>query len=341
MHAHTSAPPVRLVIVTDAWAPQINGVVTTLRTVIEELQHQGHEILIISPADFKTIPCPTYPEIRLALLARRRVAKAIDDFEPNAVHVATEGPLGMAARRYCIQKGRPFTTSLHTRFPEYIRLRLPFIPLRWGYAFLRWFHGPAACTMVAAPSLAQELNAHGLEHLAIWSRGVDLEVFQPRQRDLLHAQRPIFMYMGRVAVEKNLDAFLELDLPGTKYVVGDGPDLAKLKARFPTARFTGYKTGIELAHHLSCADAFVFPSRTDTFGLVLLEAMACGVPVAAFPVQGPADIIRNGENGYVNEDLRQAALGCLGVPRTACRAFALDYSWGNSARQFLANLSIT
>jgi glycosyltransferase involved in cell wall biosynthesis len=297
----------------------------------------GHEVSIVSPADFATLPCPSYPEIRLALRPGRGLRRRLDAFAPDTLHVATEGPLGVAARRYSAAFGRGFTTSLHTRFPEYLRLRAP-IPLRWSYAYLRWFHRPAARTMVATDLLKQELEARGLRHLAIWSRGVDTDLFRPRAEASLPGARPMFGYVGRVAVEKNIGAFLALDLPGSKCVIGDGPDLTRLQRAHPAVQFLGYKIGLDLARAVAAADVVVFPSKTDTFGLTIIEALACGVPVAAYPVQGPAALIRNGENGYLDEDLQAAALACLRVDRTACRASVAPYTWKNSAQQFLANL---
>ncbi|MGF1615007.1 MAG: glycosyltransferase family 4 protein [Gammaproteobacteria bacterium] len=327
----------RIAIATDAWHPQINGVVTTLSRTAAELEKLGHEVLMITPAEFRTIACPTYPEIRLALRPRRLVGRKLEALSPDAIHVATEGPIGLAARGYCMNAQQTFTTSLHTRFPEYVRLRLP-VPLSWGYRYLRWFHAPAWRTMVSVPSLREELEQRGLQDLVIWSRGVDLDVFEPRDRGFLPGKRPIFMYMGRVAVEKNVEMFLRLDLPGSQYVVGGGPDLESLQRRYPKACFTGYKVGVDLARHVASADVMVFPSKTDTFGLTILEAMACGVPVAAFPVQGPRDLIQNGYNGWTDPDLRTAALACLAVNPADCREFATRYSWAVCTEQFLSHL---
>jgi glycosyltransferase involved in cell wall biosynthesis len=330
----------RIAIATDAWHPQINGVVTTLCRTKAELEKLGHQVIMITPAELLTIACPTYPEIRLALRPRRLVTKELRRCSPDAVHVATEGPIGVATRAHCIRVHQTFTTSLHTRFPEYVRLRVP-VPLDWGYRYLRWFHAPARRTMVSVPSLRVELQKRGLRHLVIWSRGVDLSVFEPRDKHFLEGERPIFMYMGRVAAEKNVDEFLRLDLPGTKYVVGGGPDLEILTRRYRTTRFTGYKVGVDLARHVASADVVVFPSKTDTFGLTILEAMACGVPVAAYPVQGPKDLIQNGHNGYTDDDLRNAALECLKVRPRDCREFATCYSWEACTAQFLNHLSAT
>lgn len=328
----------RILIATDAWFPQVNGVVRTLSTTAGILGDLGHEVEVVAPQRFRTIPCPTYPEIRLALGAGHGVPRAIRAFDPAAVHIATEGPIGLAARRWCVARGHPFTTSYHTRFPEYLRLRAP-VPLAWSYRFMGWFHGRAARTMVATRSMEQELESRGFRHLVRWTRGVDVSLFRPRQGSVLDLPRPLFMYVGRVAVEKNVEAFLALDLPGTKVVVGDGPALTELRRRHPDTHFTGYRMGEELAACVAAADVMVFPSLTDTFGLVLLEAMASGVPVAAFPAPGPRDVVRDGVNGFVGEDLRAAALAALEVDRDACRAFAEGYSWEASTRQFLANLA--
>ena len=326
-----------IVLVTDAWYPQINGVVNTLKHTGDELMRLGHTVQVIGPNEFRSVPCPTYPEIRLALFPGRRLRAILDAARPDALHIATEGPLGLAARAWCLKHRFPFTTSFHTQFPEYLWLRTR-IPLSLSYRLMRWFHRPAQTVMVATPTLHQRLTNRGFRRLGIWSRGVDTGLFRPREKLPLDGARPIFMYMGRVAVEKNIEAFLKLDLPGTKYVVGGGPDLAMLKHKYPKARFTGFKTGEALAAHLASADVFVFPSRTDTFGLVILEALACGVPVAAFPVQGPGDIVENGVTGCLNEDLAMAALGARSLDPARCREQALRYSWATSARQFLSRL---
>jgi glycosyltransferase involved in cell wall biosynthesis len=328
----------RIAIVSDAWFPQVNGVVRTLSTVKRELETLGHEILVVSPDKFATIPCPTYPEIRLALLPGRRMAALLDDFAPEALHIATEGPLGWAARALARRRGWPFTTSFHTKFPEYVAARTG-LPASWGYRVLRLFHGAAAATMVATPSLEEELRARGFANLKRWSRGVDTELFRPRPKDFLDAPRPIYMFVGRVAVEKNIEAFLRLELAGTKYVVGDGPSIAALRQRYPAVRFTGYKEGEELASHVAAADVFVFPSLTDTFGLVLLEALASGVPVAAYPITGPRDVINGHPVGALDMDLGRAARAALGCAPETCRTYALAYSWRASAEQFLGNLA--
>ncbi|HEY7379484.1 MAG TPA: glycosyltransferase family 1 protein [Steroidobacteraceae bacterium] len=311
--------------------------VTTLMSTLATLGRLGHDTCAITPQAFRTIGCPTYPEIRLALFAGRGVARELERFAPDAVHVATEGPLGQAARAWCLRNDQPFTTSYHTQFPEYIRARFP-IPERWTYAFLRRFHGKAARMMVSTAQMRGLLEARGFRNVVTWTRGVDVEVFRPLERDALTGIRPIQLYAGRVAVEKNLEAFLGLDVPGTKYVVGGGPALEHLKARYPSVIFTGYKYGDDLARHMSSADVFVFPSRTDTFGIVLLEAMACGTPVAAFPVVGPIDVVKRNVSGCLNEDLRVAIEGALTVDREACRRYAQSFTWENATQQFLGNL---
>lgn len=328
----------KIAIVTDAWRPQTNGVVQTLSTTAQTLRAGGHDVLVIEPTQFHTFACPTYPEIRLAWLPYRRLAQQLHDFAPDCIHIATEGTLGMAARSWCMRNRFAFTTSYHTQFPEYVRARAP-IPLALTYAHLRRFHSAAARTMVATPTLQKQLETRGFRHIVRWTRGVDIELFRPSGKGLLDLPRPIFVYLGRVAVEKNIEAFLDLDLPGTKLVIGDGPERRSLQAEFPTARFVGYKFGAELAAHLAAADVFVFPSRTDTFGLVLLEALACGVPVAAYPVTGPIDVIENGTTGVLDEDLRAAALAALNLDPAHCRAFALKHTWEAATRQFVANLS--
>lgn len=328
----------RIALVSDAWLPQVNGVVRTLTTVAREAAALGHEVRPITPDHFRTLPCPTYPEIRLALLPGRTVARLIDETDPDHIHIATEGPLGIAARRHCLRRGLAFTTSFHTRFPEYVAARFG-VPVGLTYAWLRHFHAPASGVMVAAPSIRRELEARGFRNIRPWSRGVDAELFEPTARtDWPGIPRPIFLMVSRVAVEKNIAAFLELDLPGSKMVVGDGPQLAEMKRRFPTVHFMGRHEGRDLARYYASADVFVFPSLTDTFGLVLLEALASGVPVAAFPVTGPLDVIGSAPVGRLDNDLRRAALDCLAISREACRAYALTFSWRATTQQFLGNL---
>jgi len=327
----------KIVTITDAWRPQINGVVNTIARTNKQLEKLGHTAYVISPQDFRTVPLPSYPEIRLALFPGRRVHTMLDALSPDAVHIATEGPLGLAARAWCLKHHFPFTTAFHTQFPEYVWLRAR-IPLAISYRLMRWFHGPASTLMVATPTLHQRLTRWGFRNLVYWSRGVDTRLFRPRIKSYIDANRPIFLYMGRVAIEKNIEAFLKLDLPGTKYVVGSGPDLETLRRKYPTTRFTGFKSDEELAKHVAAADVFVFPSRTDTFGMVMIEALACGVPVAAYPVQGPVDVIENGVTGCLNDDLREAALAALQLDPQRCRDAAQEYTWEACTRQFLVHL---
>ncbi len=335
----------RILLATDAWEPQVNGVVRTLTRVVAEMRAMGHEVEIVSPDQFKTFPLPTYPEIKLAVGAYEPVQERFKSFEPEAIHIATEGPIGLAARRICVEWKLPFTTSYHTRFPEYVSARLP-LPLSAGYAYMRWFHKPSGRLMVATPTMRDELQRHGFRNLSAWSRGVDTQVFKPREPqepDLFAGMaRPIWLNVGRVAVEKNIEAFAALDLPGTQVIVGDGPQREELIAKYPDVVFTGAKFGAELAAHFSCADVFVFPSLTDTFGLVILEAMAAGVPVAAYPAPGPIDIIPGSGAGVlaatVEDGLREACLACLDIDRKAVRAFAERFSWRACAEEFVRNL---
>ena len=329
----------RVLIVSDAWVPQVNGVVRTLSMTSAELRRMGHTVDVIGPDRFRTLPCPTYPEIRLSLLPGRRLARMIESYMPCCLHIATEGPLGIAARRWARRRGHHFTTAFHTRFPDYLKARTG-IPTALSYAWLRRFHAPSAGMMVATPSLRSELAGRGFHNLRAWSRGVDLEAFKPEPREAWDLPRPIFLYVGRVAVEKNIKAFLDLDLPGSKVVVGGGPQLAALRREYPGITFTGPRHGPELARAYAGGDVFVFPSRTDTFGLVLIEALACGTPVAAYPVTGPIDIITDPRVGAVNEDLRLAALAALNADRAACRAHAERFSWRSSAEAFLGNLTL-
>lgn len=328
----------KLALVTDAWSPQINGVVTTLKTTCEQLRAMGHEVETITPDQFRNWPCPSYPEIRLALGCGAKLAARLDRFRPTAIHIATEGPLGLAARAYCRRRSFPYTTSFHTRFAEYVQLRTGHL-LDWGYAYLRWFHSRSERLMAATPSLVAELKARGFKNPVQWSRGVDTRLFRPRDKSFLEGQRPLMMYTGRVAVEKNVEAFLALSLPGTKIVIGDGPQRPELEARYPDARFLGYKTGEELACHMAAADVFVFPSHTDTFGLVMLEALASGVPVAAFPVQGPLDVILSDRVGCLDHDLGRAVQAALRLDPADCREYALRYSWQDCARLFESYLA--
>ncbi len=324
-------------IVTDAWFPQTNGVVSTLAQTAAWLGRFGHEVRVLTPRDFRTVACPTYPEVRLSLFPFRKVSRDIRAFAPQALHIATEGPLGLGARRFCIKRGMRFTTSYHTQFPQYLRARFP-IPLRVSYGALRRFHGAAVRCMVSTASMRTDLAQHGFLNLAAWQRGVDTEMFKQRAKDFLKLPRPIAAYVGRVAVEKNIDAFLSMPWVGSKIVIGDGPERARLEAQYPSATFTGYKFGEDLASHLAAADVMVFPSRTDTFGLVNLEAMACGVPVAAYPVTGPIDVIEDGLTGALDQDLGAAALRALNVRPADCRARALRSGWDICSRQFENNL---
>ena len=328
----------KIALITDAWRPQINGVVTTLQKTSEHLRSFGHTVETFTPDQFNNWPCPSYAEIRLALGCGPKLRKRLRLLQPDAVHIATEGPLGLAGRRYCLDHGIPFTTSFHTRFAEYVNLRFR-IPLSWGYAFLRWFHSKSERIMAATPALIDELRQRGFNNPVLWSRGVEVDLFRPRSKGFLDGQRPIFLYAGRVAIEKNLEAFLGLDLPGTKYIVGDGPQRQELEHKYPAARFVGYKLGEEMAQHMADADVFVFPSLTDTFGLVLLEALSCGVPVAAFPVRGPIDVILDERVGRLSDNLQQAALAALALNAEDCRAYALNYAWENCVRQFEGHLA--
>jgi glycosyltransferase involved in cell wall biosynthesis len=331
-------PAQKILIVTDAWAPQVNGVVRTLEALGRDLSAMGHAVRYATPEGHLTFPMPTYPEIRLVVFPRRSLERMIDAFQPDAIHIATEGTLGMSARAICIKRKIPFTTSFHTRFPEYVHARFPFISEKTVYRFLRWFHDPAETMMVATPSLEAEMRSHGFHNLKIWSRGVDVDTFRPIEGANLPFAKPIWLYVGRIAVEKNIEAFLRLDLPGTKVVVGDGPARERLSREYPDVRFLGPKTGEELVRHYAASDVFVFPSLTDTFGLVLLEALACGTPVAAYPVLGPKDVIGGAPVAALDDDLRAACLRALDIPRDACRAFALTRSWRACTEQFLANL---
>jgi glycosyltransferase involved in cell wall biosynthesis len=324
----------RIAIVTDAWKPQVNGVVQTLSKTRDELGRLGHEVLMVTPEGRSSVPMPTYAEIRLSVFPGRAVRRELDTFDPDCVHIATEGPLGIAVRGYCVSRDLPFTTAYHTQFPEYFRARWPWFPIRLIIGLLRWFHGPAVRTMVPTDRIRAKLTQRGFDDVVIWTRGVDTELFRPDDPFPYDLPRPIFIYMGRVAVEKNIEQFLNLELPGSKVVIGDGPDKAKLETVHPDSQFLGYRFGTELARHLAGGDVFVFPSRTDTFGIVMLEAMACGLPVAALPVEGPIDVITDDRVGVLDEDLSRACLRALELDRADCRAFVEERSWHESTRQF-------
>ena len=328
----------KILIATDAWHPQVNGVVRTLTSLARSAPALNADISFLTPDGFPSMALPTYPGLRIALPNRREIARRIEAAAPDAIHIATEGPVGWAVRAYCRRRNLAFTTSYTTRFPEYVEVRTR-LPASVGYAVLRHFHAASSMVMVATDSLRQELGARGFRKLGFWTRGVDTELFNPDSPATLDLLRPIFMTMGRVAVEKNLEAFLSLDLPGSKVIVGDGPQKAELARKYPTAVFRGEKKGADLTAHLAAADVFVFPSLTDTFGVVQLEALACGTPVAAFPVTGPKDVIADHPIGALDTDLRNACLRALTMSREACRNLALERSWENSARQFIGNVT--
>ncbi|WP_294302275.1 glycosyltransferase family 1 protein [uncultured Sphingomonas sp.] len=326
----------RIAIVTDAWAPQVNGVVRTLTAVRDQLTAMGHDVLIVSPDLFASVPCPTYPEIRLAFARRSTVGGMLAEFGADAIHLATEGPLCLAARAWCLARARPFTTAYHTQFPDYVSARTG-IPAEWIWRYIRWFHAPAAAILASTPSIRATLVAHRLPQVRHWGRGVDLTAFHPDVAPhpaLGHLPRPIQLYIGRVAVEKNVRAFLESGHPGTKIVVGDGPARAALETEFPHAIFMGALFGADLAGAYAAADVMVFPSRTDTFGLVMIEALACGTPVAAYPVTGPIDVLTP-ETGAMADDLDAAIADALTLDRQTCAAYARTFTWEASARQFL------
>jgi len=327
----------RIAIVTDAWSPQTNGVVSTLRHTKSCLEQLGHEILLVTPGMFPSIPCPSYPEIRLALFPYRGVKTLLNGFHPDAIHIATEGSLGFAARRYCLRHGLKFTTSYHTQFPQYLRSRYP-IPISLSYRALLWFHGAATHCMVSTQTVRNQLAERGFRNLVHWQRGVDTRLFKPGAKDFLQLPRPIAAYVGRVAIEKNIDAFLRMPWKGSKLVIGDGPELPRLKLQFPDAVYAGYRFGEDLAQHLAASDVFVFPSLTDTFGLVNLEAMACGIPVAAYPVAGPIDVVEDGVTGALDADLASAALRALAIDPQQCRDRALRSGWEMCSREFESNL---
>lgn len=327
----------KIMIVTDAWEPQVNGVVRTLKQTMHELKKMGHEVNMITPLEFKTIPCPTYPDISLSLFPKKKVKAKLDQFKPDAIHIATEGPLGIAARSYALKHDLPFSTAYHTRFPEYVKARTG-IPLSVTYKFLRWFHDPSLAIMAPTEVVVKDLNSYGFSNVVLWTRGVDLDMFKMQESKELDTAHPIFLYVGRVAIEKNIEAFLEIKLPGSKWVVGDGPALNGLKEKYPDVNYLGVLQQEKLAAVYAAADVFVFPSKTDTFGLVLLEAMACGLPVAAYPVTGPIDVIGSSGAGSMNNDLRAACLSALNIPREVARAHAEQFSWEAASLQFFNHL---
>ena len=328
----------RIAIATDAWSPQVNGVVTTLTQTRNELVAQGHEVLMVTPEGRRTMPCPTYPEIRLVVFGGKAIARELDEFEPDCVHIATEGSVGLVVRRYCLKRKLRFTTAYHTQFPEYVRARMP-IPVSWTTPLLRWFHGPGERILVPSESIREVLLGRGFSDVVIWSRGVGTQVFNPDTAINYDLPRPIWVYLGRVAVEKNIEAFLDLDIEGSKVVIGDGPDFARLRSRYGHCHFVGYKFGADLAAHLAGADVFVFPSKTDTFGIVLLESMACGLPIAAYPVTGPIDVVRDGETGALDDDLAKACRRALQISSSNCIRFAETRSWRRCTEQFVSHLA--
>ena len=332
----------KIALCSDAWFPQINGVVTTWTRTGKILQREGHQLEVVHPGIGPTFACPRYPQIRLAFRPYKRVAKLLEKIEPDAVHIATEGPVGRAARRWCIKNSFPFSSSYHTQFPIYLK-EYAAVPETLTYSFLRRFHGAATTTLVPTESLKQILIGRGFKNLVTWTRGVDTEKFKPikkRERKFSALPRPVFLYCGRVAREKNLDAFLKLDLPGSKVIVGDGPDRKRLSRLYDKVYWCGFREGEDLAKHVASGDVFVFPSKSDTFGVVMLEAMACGLPVAAFPETGPIDVVKPGKTGYVDRNLRKAALAALDLDPAVCRSYAEEFTWQKTAEIFLANLAL-
>jgi glycosyltransferase involved in cell wall biosynthesis len=327
----------RILVATDAWHPQVNGVVRTLTMMAESARKLGADIGFLTPQSFRTVALPSYPDLRVALPNPWQIARLIEQAQPDNIHIATEGPIGILVRRYCRRHGLPFTTSFHTRFPDYVAARVP-VPESWVWAALRRFHARSGAVMAATPALAEELRQRGFCNVVLWPRGVDASLFHPRPCDL-GLPRPVFLSVGRIAVEKNLEAFLRLELPGSKVVIGDGPARAELERRYPSAVFLGARQGEALAQAYAAADVFVFPSRTDTYGLVLLEALSSGVPIAAFPVTGPKDVIGATPVGVLDDDLRQACLSALTLSRDDCRAFALGHTWEACARAFIDNVT--
>jgi glycosyltransferase involved in cell wall biosynthesis len=325
----------KILIVSDAWEPQVNGVVRTLKMTCREAALQGHTVDVLSPLGHRSLPCPTYPEIRLSLTTPAAMARRIEAIAPDCLHIATEGPLGWCARRAALRRGWRFTTAYHSRFPQYLRARFG-LPVAWSYAALRRFHNAGEATLVPTPTMAAELTTQGFARPRLWSRGVDLAMFTPDGEREPRGRAPVFLYVGRLAVEKQVEAFLDLPLPGEKWVAGEGPSRERLRAAHPEARWFGVLNGPELARIYRSADVLVFPSLTDTFGLVMVEAMACGTPVAAFPVIGPIDVVGpDSPGGVLHADLRQACLQALSLPRDAVRRFAERYAWQDATRQFI------
>ena len=327
----------KILIITDAWFPQVNGVVRTLFKTRECLIAAGHDVEMITPEPFFSVPLPSYPEIRIAPFANSAVQKKIRDYEPDALHIATEGPLGLAARRYAVKINMPFTTAYHTRFPEYVKARTG-IPLSVSYAFLRWFHKKSERVMVPTPAVITALKDWRIGNPVLWPRGVDLDLFSPGRASFPRKKNPVYLSIGRVAVEKNLEAFLSLDLEGEKWVVGDGPDLVSLKKKYPDVTFFGMKSMEELPDYYRSADVFVFPSKTDTFGLVMLEAMGCGLPVAAYPVDGPIDVLGNTKSAVMDNDLKKACESALHISRKSARKYAENFSWQSATEIFASHL---
>jgi glycosyltransferase involved in cell wall biosynthesis len=330
----------KILIVTDAWKPQVNGVVTTLEMLGQELSAMGHEVRYATPQGRFSVPLPTYPEIRLAIFPRKGLEKIIREFAPDAVHIATEGTMGLSARAICIAHGIEFTTAFHTRYPEYVHARFPFIPERWVWWWERWFHARGVATMARTPAMKRELEAQGFKNLKLWEGGVDTARFHPIDDATLPFDGPIFLYVGRVSIEKNIEAFLKLDLPGTKVVVGPGPARDDLAGRYKAVQFLGPKSGDELVRAYAASDVTVFPSLTDTFGLVMLESLACGTPVATFPREVMLDVVGKCPAAALDEDLGAACRRALTLPRAEARAFALQYSSAASTQQFLNNLQV-
>ena len=325
----------KITLLTDAWKPQVNGVVRTWDHVIDASMQMGHDFDVIHPGLFKTYKAPRYPEIQMAWRPYKKVKQLIEAYQPDAIHIATEGPIGQAGRKFCLKNNIEFTTSYHTQFPQYLKAYFG-LPTFLTYRFIRWFHGRARTVLVPTKTVGEQLNANGLNNVEVWCRGVDTKTFQPYEKTLFaDLPRPIFLYAGRVAVEKNIEAFLELDLPGSMVVVGDGPVREKLQRQYPNVHWAGYQFGEDLGRHYASADVFVFPSRTDTFGVVMLEANACGLPVAAYPVTGPIDVVKQSVTGSLNHNLRQACIDALKVDPQACREYALENSWQRCAEVVL------